>query len=187
MFRVEQAEEFGEIFEEAWQKAIGVQNFTRGQQALPGLIFDKTSHGGVSFTYCHYSARGEKDRAHLPARFNVRPALARVGPYLILSTTDGLAKDLIDAVNREDSRRPATATGAHSVVEIASGADIASLLAINRAELTRQSAVSSGIKPEQAEARLEANMALLRRLAGARLSITATPRGHEADLELRVQ
>jgi hypothetical protein len=90
IFKIDHAEEFGEVFEEAWQKAVGLANFTRGQSALPGLLMDKESHGGVPITYCYYSVRNEKDRAHLPARFNMRPALARVGPYLILSTTDAL-------------------------------------------------------------------------------------------------
>jgi hypothetical protein len=187
VFRVNHAEEFGEVFEEAWQKAIGLSNFTRGQQALPGLIFDRASHGGVQFTYCYYSVRNEKDRAHLPSRFNIRPALARVGPYIILSTTDALAKDVIDAVNREDARVPAARSNAHTVLEISNGADIAALLDTNRNELIRQSVVGSGAKLKQAEAQLDLTMALLKRLDRVQLSLSAAAPGQQADLELRLK
>lgn len=187
VFRADHAEEFAEMLEEAWQKAIGLSNFTRGQQALPGLIFDRTAHGGVPFTYCYYSARNEKDRAHLPARFNMRPALARAGPYIILSSTDALAGDVIDALNREDGRVPATRSSAHTLLEMSNGADIAALLTANRAELVRQSVVGSGKKPEQAEAEQKFNAALMERIAGARLSLTATAEGQQADLEVRLK
>jgi hypothetical protein len=182
IFRVDRnPEEFGELFEEAWQKAIGISNFTRGQQALPGLILDKSAHAGVPVTYCYYSPRDEKDRAHLPARFNVRPAIARTGPYLIVSSTDGLAKDVIDAVNREDGRMPASGSGTHTMFEITGPEEIAALLEANRAEMIRQSVVGKGEKPKAAEAEFERNLALLRRLAEARLSVG----GNSADLELR--
>ena len=188
IFRVaHDAEGFGEVLEEAWQKAVGLTNFTRGQSALPGLLMDKGAHGGVPITYCYYSARNEKDRAHLPSRFNMRPALARVGPYLILSTTDALAADLIDAVNREDGRAPAKKSDAHTVLEVTSGAAIAEMLRANRTEMVRQSVVSSGAKPEKAQAELDRNIAWLERIETARLSFAAGGVGHQADLEIRLK
>src|SRR5205085_2447156 len=90
-------------------------------QALPGLIFDRQNHGGVPFTYCYYSAREEKDREHLPSRFNLRPALARVGPYMVLSSTDTLAADVIDALNREDGRVSPAPSNARTLIEISHG------------------------------------------------------------------
>jgi hypothetical protein len=187
VFRVDRPEDFGEVFEEAWQKAIGITNFTRGQQALPGLIMDKATHGGVTFSYCYYSARNEKDRAHLPSRFNVRPALVRVGPYLIVSSTDGLAKDLIDALNREDGRLPATRPEAHTVLEVTGGEQIAALFEANRNELLRQAVVGKGKKPEAAAAEINANVALARMLDRVRLSIAQSAEGPRADLELRLK
>ena len=185
IFKVEQAEEFGEVLEEAWQKAIGISNFTRGQQALPGLIFDKASHGGVPFTFGYYSVRNEKDRKHLPSHFNLRPALVRVGPYIILSTTDSLAGDVIDAVNKEDGRTPANRSTAHSVLEISNGADIAALLGMNRNELVRQDVVGKGMKPEAAETQLELNMTLLKHFDRFRFSMSEKADGQQADFELQ--
>jgi len=187
VFRVDRPDDFGEVFEEAWQKAIGIVNFTRGQQAQRGLIFDKSVHRGVPFTYCYFSARGEKARERLPARFNLRPALARFGPYLILSTTDALAKDVIDALNREEGRAPSAPAGAHTLLEITDGSGIAALLNANRNALVRQSVVGSGASPQQAEAQLGLNMVLLQHLDRVRLSLSATPDGHQAGAELQLK
>lgn len=186
VFRVDRPEEFGEIFEEAWQKAIGIANFTRGQQAQPGIILDKATHAGVTFTYGYFSVRGEKDRNKLPARFNVRPALARTGPYFILSSTDHLARDLIDAVRREDGRTPPRASAAHTFVEIGSGGQIAALLEAHRASYLRQNVLSGGKKPEAAAKEFDNNIALLRRIAGATLSFTSAD-GQMAELTVRMK
>src|SRR5664279_2378148 len=51
VLRLKDPKRFGETVEEAWQKAIGLVNFTRGQQALPGLIIDKANQGAVSYTH----------------------------------------------------------------------------------------------------------------------------------------
>jgi hypothetical protein len=188
VFRADRAEDFGEVLEEAWQKAIGITNFTRGQQAQPGLIIDKGAHAGVAYTVAYYSARSEKDRANLPARFNVRPTLARVGPYMILSSTDQLARDLIDAVNKEDGRWPAPTAREHTVVEIASGAGIAGVLETNRGEFIRQNLMKSGARQAAVEAEFDRNLTLLRLLESARLSLRATDAGGQAaDLEVRLR
>jgi hypothetical protein len=186
VFRVKPApdkEDFGEVLEEAWQKAVGLTNFTRGQQALPGVLLDRETYGGVTFTYGAFSTRSQKDRAHLPSNFNYRPAIVRDGPYIILSTTDGLARDLIDAVNHEDSRQPARQSDTHTLVEVNSPAEIAALLNVNRSGMIRQSVLSKGQKPEQAALEFDRNVAWLDKLARARLSMT----GNQADLDLELK
>ena len=90
---------------------------------------------------------------------------------------------VIDAVNREDARVPASRSDAHTVVEVMSGADIAAILRANRGGMVRNSVVSSGAKPEKAQAQFDANIALLEKVAGARLNISAS----QADLELRLK
>jgi len=172
IFRIDNAEEFGDLAEEAWQKAVGITNFTRGQQALPGLIINRETHGGVTFTYSYYSSRSEKDRANLPVRFNMRPSIARAGQYLILSTTDGLAKDVIDAVNREDNRMPAVRGNEHTVLEFSSGEDLANLIPRN---------------PTDPKADSPATQAMLRQIDHARLSLAATAKGTEAKMEVRLK
>ena len=188
VFRVNDSEEFAEVFEEAWQKAIGLNNFTRGQQALPGLLLDRQTYSGVPFTYARFPSRHETDRAALPVRFNLRPALAHTGPYLILSTTDGLAKDLIDAVNREDGVRVSgPRADAHSIVEINGIAGIAELLRANQRQLVLASVLAKGEKPDAAAKELEQNLVWLDRLKTASLNFYATAAGHQADLDLELK
>jgi hypothetical protein len=179
--------DFGEVMEEAWQKAVGLTNFTRGQNAQPGVILDRQTYGGVTFTYGAFSARSEKDRAHLPSRFNMRPAIVRDGPYIILSTTDGLARDLIDAVNKEDGRTPAQAANAHTmphtIIDLTSPAEIAALLKVNKASMVRQSVLTKGTKPEVAAHEFDANTAWLDKLNRARLTVSADQL--DLDLELK--
>jgi hypothetical protein len=175
--------DFGEVLEEAWQKAVGLTNFTRGQNALPGVILDRQTYGGVPFTFGYFSPRAEKDRAHLPVRFNLRPAIVHAGPYIILSTTDGLARDLIDAVNKEDGRSPAQTSNTHTVLEVTSPAEIAALLQVDKASMVRQSVLTSGKKPEQAAREFDRNLAWLDKLNRAKLSIGAS----QVDLELELK
>ena len=51
--------------EEAWQKALGLVNFTRGQKAQPGLILDRVDHRGTPITVADSSAQDVPDRNHL--------------------------------------------------------------------------------------------------------------------------
>ncbi|MHC4628559.1 MAG: hypothetical protein ACYTDV_16400, partial [Planctomycetota bacterium] len=50
ILRLRDEEQFDEVAEEAWQKAIGLVNFTRGQQAMPGLIIDRPTHRDTKMT-----------------------------------------------------------------------------------------------------------------------------------------
>lgn len=177
------SDDFAEVMEEAWQKAVGLTNFTRGQQAQPGVIIDRQTYAGVPFSYGYFSARTEKDRAHLPSRFNMRPAIVHDGPYIILSTTDGLARDLIDAVNKEDGRTPARRSDAHSIVDVISPADIAALLNANRTGMVRQSVLTKGKKPEEAAHEFDQNIAWLNKVNRATLTFYSS----EADLDLELK
>jgi hypothetical protein len=176
-------EDFGDVLEEAWQKAVGLSSFTRGQSAQPGVVLERENYGQVRFTYGAFSTRAEKDRAHLPTRFNFSPALVRDGPYIIFSTTEGLAKDLIDAVNKEDARAPAAKSHAHTLLEVNSPEEIAALLNVNRSAMVRQSILSKGVKPQDAAREFDANTQWLNKLARARLSIASS----QADLELELK
>lgn len=144
------AEEFDEVAEEAWQKAIGLVNFTRGQQAMPGLIIDKPMHGDMKFTTAYFSTAGMEETTSLPTRFNIRPSLAVAGDHLILSSTDGLTHDLIDAVLAEESKTVKPLGGIHSVVEM-DGDEVAAILQANFEAMVRKNMVDKGNTEEEAE------------------------------------
>ena len=85
VLRMKHPKEFGEVFEEAWQKALGLINFTRGQQALPGMIIDRRTLGDVTYSIAYFRPPKGGDRSNIDSRYNARPALAMVGQWLVLS------------------------------------------------------------------------------------------------------
>ncbi|MBI4879863.1 MAG: hypothetical protein HY812_09435 [Planctomycetes bacterium] len=159
VLELDEPEEFAEVIEEAWQKALGLINFTRGQQALPGLIIDRVTHGDTRMTVAYFSSAGAEDRARLHQRFNFRPALALRGDHLILSSSEGLARDILDALDQD--ARQAPLAGADTLIEL-DGGQLASLLEANHATLVRQNMIEKGHTMEEAEAEVSTFIALAR-------------------------
>lgn len=190
IFRMKEPEKFFEVLEEAWQKALGLINFTRGQQAQPGLIMDKGFHGQVKYTVAYFSAKEQKDRKALDVRFNFRPTLARTGPFAILSSTEQLACDLIDALQKElkqsPSGQPLPLPGVHSVLELRPS-QIASLLRTNREILVRQNMVEKGNTRQQAENEIDMLITLLAAVQNLKLQISAPAEGTQATLKAKLQ
>ena len=170
ILRLRHPEQFNEVAEEAWQKAVGLINFTRGQQAMPGLIIDRPIQEKTKFTVAYFSTSGIDDKTNLDQRFNFRPALAMPGEYLILSSTDGLAKDLIDSLNREMEQTTKPLAGIHSLVEL-EGGQLASILQANRMTLVRGDMVKKGNTQEQSEAGIDMLISLVKFLKSVKLNI----------------
>ena len=187
VFRLRDPEPFGEVVEEAWQKAIGLVNFTRGQEALPGLIIDRPVQGDTKFTVAYFRPPQDADADGVHLRYNFRPALAMPGEYLILSSTEDLARDLIDALQKEAAGPAKRIPRTHSLVQI-DGARIASILAANRENLIRQNMVDDGHTREKAESDVDVLMSVMKYLNRVELSVTSNDgrTGAEARLELNV-
>lgn len=156
-------EAFHEVAEEAWQKAIGLINFTRGQKALPGLIIDKPIYEGTKYTIAAFAVADEPDKDAVDVRFNFQPALAVYGDHLIMSSTDALTRDLIDALAKESQQQVAPESGKHSLA-VVQGAALASILQANRGAMVRQSMVEKGTSRETAEQETDALLAAIRYL-----------------------
>ncbi len=141
---------FSTIAEEAWQKALGLINFTRGQQAEPGLIIDRRTHNDIKYTMAYFSAADEKDRDAVDVRFNFQPAIATAGDYLIFSSSDQLTRDLIDTLKTETGNQVKPVSGQHSLLQL-DGSQLASILDANRGVMVRQNMVEEGSTREEAE------------------------------------
>jgi len=176
-------ENFAEVVEEAWQKAIGLSNFTRGQQALPGVIIDRPVHSGIPFSAARFSSLGIKDRSKIDSRFNYQPSLAMVGDYVILSSTEGLARDLIDSVLRvtKDPARPLAP--AHSLLEF-DGKMLAAALEANRGTLAREEMLKEGAGAMTDSTSVDGWIDLANLLDSLRLKIGTQAAVNEAWLEL---
>jgi hypothetical protein len=178
-------EQFNEVAEEAWQKAVGLVNFTRGQQAMPGLIIDRPIHKETKFTLAYFSTSEIDDKMNLDQRFNFRPAVAMPGDYLILSSTDGLARDLIDALSHEMERTVKPLAETHSLVEI-EGSQLASILEANHKTLVQGDMVKKGNTQEQAEAGIDMLISLVKFLDSAKLGISVHEGLTQAHLEMKL-
>ena len=185
ILRLRDEEEFDEVAEEAWQKAIGLVNFTRGQQAMPGLIIDRPMHRDTKLTLSYFSTAGIEDKAELAQRFNIRPTLAMPGNYLVLSSTDGLARDLVDALNAEIEQKTNPLAETHSLIEI-EGGQLASILQANRDTLVRGEMVKKGSTQEEAEGSIDVLITISKLCERLELSIGMDEGTTEASLELKL-
>ncbi len=186
VLRLRNAEQFNEVVEEAWQKLVGLVNFTRGQQALQGLIIDRLFQGETKFTVAYFSTTGIEDKTTLDQRFNLRPALAMPGEYVILSSTDDLARDLIDALNQESERTAPPLAETHSLVEI-EGRQLAAVLGANRETLIRGDMVEKGNTREQSESGINMLLTLVELVDNVKLNIGAHGSLSQAVLRLKLQ
>ncbi len=184
ILRLRNPDKFAQVMEEAWQKAIGMVSFTSGQRAAPGLIIDRPSYDGVKYTVAYYSSAEEEDKTAAHQRYNFRPALARSGDYLILSSTDGLARDLMDALKRESAEPVKPLAQVHTLVEL-DAVQLASILRANRENLVRQNMVNDGNTREQAEIQMDSVMTALEYLGQAKLEGQIRDGRAHAVLELR--
>lgn len=178
VFRMRDPERFGMIAEEAWQKMLGLVNFTRGQKAQPGLIIDRLDHAGVRYSCAAFSHAEEKDRKNLDARFNFRPSVVHHRDYLIFSSTDGLANDLIDSFEKP---APKPLAGINTLLQI-DGTRLASLVEANRESMIRDNMVKKGQTREEAEKGVAALPAIARTLGTGTLRMGAPQRKIVAEL-----
>ena len=178
-------ETFSVVVEEAWQKAVGLINFTRGQQAEPGLIIDRPVYRGTKYTVACFTPSRERDKKALDVRFNFRPALAMPGNHLILSSTDALAEDIMDALSKEGPSPVKPGPSPHSLIEI-EGAQLASILAANRENLIRNNMVEEGNTREQAATEIDMLLAIVKHVSRVVLTVGADGGRSKASLEIRL-
>jgi hypothetical protein len=183
IFRLCHPQRFGEVVEEAWQKAIGLVNFTRGQQAQPGLIIDRLFQGDTKFTVAYFRPPQEGARLQIDPRFNFRPSLAKLGDYLILSSTEALARDLIDALKQEAAQPFKPLGGVHSLVEV-DATQVGLILDANRENLVHQNMLNKATTKQQAETRVDLLVSVMKYLGKAKLELTTQDGRPQADLEL---
>lgn len=185
VMRLRHPEQFGKVVEEAWQKAIGLVNFTRGQKAQPGLVIDRPVYKDVKYTVASFSPADANDKTKLDTRFNAQPTLAMPGKYLVLSSTDGLARDLIDVLGREAGQPVKPVARTHSVLDI-DGGQAVSILRANRETIVRGDMVKKGRSQQESEAGIDLLINLVRLVDQAKLSLGTDKDLTQARLTMRL-
>jgi len=176
---------FAPILEEAWQKAIGLVNFTRGQKAQPGLVIDRPVHRETKYTVAGFTTPGAGDPQDANVRLNVRPTLAMPGNYAILSSSETLARDIMDALAKESAAAPKQLAGVHSLLEL-SGTQLASILKANCRNLVRRNMVEKGHTLKQAQTEVDSLITLARTMSHMTLSVGADKARSKISLEIRL-
>ncbi len=186
VLRMKDPDKFGVVAEEAWQKAIGLVNFTRGQDAQPGLLIDRPVHAGVKLTSASFAPPQDSEKPDLPLRFNFSPSLARKGDFLVMSSTEGLARDCIDALGKETAAPPAPCADTNSLLEI-DGGRVCSILTANRENLIRQNMINEGRTREDAEGNIDLFLCIMQRLERAKLGLARNGARPEATLDVSLK
>jgi hypothetical protein len=105
---------------------------------------------------------------------------------LIVSSTDGLAEELIDAVQKEGASRPKPSQAAHSSLEI-DGAQLHAILVANREQFIRKNMVDKGNTREQAETETGFFLTALGCVDRAVLTLARENAHPQATLELKLR
>jgi hypothetical protein len=185
VMRLRHPQEFGEVVEEAFQKAIGLVTVSSGQRGVPGMIIDRPTYHDVHYTVAYFGAAAADARDRREARYQYRPSLVKVGEYLVLSSSESLAHDLIDTLKREMAEPVKPLGGVHSLVEL----DSVQLIAIadaNRKTLVRQNMAKNGISEVEAAAKYDLYTPLIKRLGQATLRIGTQDGQVQARLQLKL-
>jgi hypothetical protein len=175
---------FSAVVEEAWQKALGLLNFTRGQQAQPGLIIDRADHRGVKYSYAYF-AEPDNPESRSETRFNFRPALAMPGNYLILSSTDQLARDLIEAT-MSPAPEMAQLDDANTYLEVDFN-QLTKALGANREALIQQNMLKEGNTRQKAEDDVSVFLLLLQQIFQSGLQVGWGETSPWSELEIRFE
>ena len=111
------------------------------------------------------------------SRHNFSPSAAQVGDHFLLSSSVGLARDLIPAL-----KEPARPTDASILIE-ADGAELSSLVLENRTRLVMQNMLEKGNEKPRAESEIDFLARVLKTLGRGSLSALDTAN----DLRLRAE
>lgn len=141
----------------SFQSLIGFLNVVGAMDGQPPLDLESEKEEGVSLTFGTYAIdRDEKKIDQLPLQFNFSPTLAFRDQWMILSSTTGLARELI-AVDLN----PQEALLSNTAVQI-EGEAIVELLEENRQQIIAGNMISKGHTAEEAERELAGLLTWLR-------------------------
>jgi hypothetical protein len=164
-------EEFATRLKAAFQSFIGLVNLGAAQQKAPPLMLGSDSCEGVAILTSKFQAPAGARKKDEPihTRHNFSPTAAQVGNQFILSSSLGLAKDLIRAL-----KSPAPATDA-TLVAVADGPTLAGLLEENKDRLVMQNMLEKGNDKAKAEQEIGLLVKLVRYLGHADASVKDRP------------
>jgi len=141
-----------------YQKVIGLANVVGGMNGQPQMLLDSEEYQGIKMWHGKFLVEPNTDKQKAPIHYNFSPTCATVGNRFILSSTQGLARDLIDELKKPS----ATRTTSDLSAVVTDMAELAAILADNKEPLIAQSMLQEGSTREAATAQVTLLLDVLR-------------------------
>jgi len=175
-------EDFAVRLKAAFQSFIGLANLGAAQTKAPPLMLGSEECDGTSISTSRFHrSRGEaREPGPVNDRHNFSPSAVQVGDRFILSSSLGLARDLVAPM-----KEAGPATDATLLAE-ADGAELAALIGENRAKMVMRNMVAKGNDRARAEAEVDFLARLARALNRGSLSARDDADGVRFQLDFRI-
>jgi hypothetical protein len=166
-------DDFAQRLKVAFQSFVGLANLGSAQTKAPPLELLSETHEGVTLSTTRFmptpkSEPGAAADAPVHYRHNFSPTTAQVGPFFVLSSSAGLARDLVTQLKGSG---PDDRDGSGTFVAEADGQVLARLVDLNRGQLVLRNILDKGNDEERAKGEVELLAALIRYLGQARLGM----------------
>ncbi len=171
-------EEFATRLKSAFQSFIGLANLGAAQTKAPPLMLSSEECQGATISTAKFLPPGKAEAGEpVNARYNLSPSAVQVGNHFVLSTSLGLARDLVPALKAPVQNVDAT------LIAEADGATLANLLGRNRSRLITQNMLEKGNARPKAEGEIGLMIELVKYLGHASLKAQDRPDSTTIKLE----
>ena len=182
--------DFAQRLKVAFQSFVGLVNLGAAQSKAPPLELGSEEFEGVTIATSHFvlpkpTGNKETDKAPEPAaaepvhlRHNFSPSAVQVGDHFVISSSKGLARELVKAL-KAPAGKPEDAT----LVAEADGPTLATLIDLNKTRMAMQNMLDKGNDRRKAEDEIALIAALLRYLGHGRGTVQDAPDATRVGLE----
>jgi hypothetical protein len=158
LLQMKNPEDFGKQLLLSYQTAVGFFNVVGGMNGQPKSMLDVEEYQSTRIWRARFLEEGKIDRQAAPIQFNFSPACAQVGDRFILSSTVGLARDLVDEL-----KKPAAVKLTSSNFELAFDVQqLSAILADNKEPLITQNMLQEGHSRAEAATQIDLLLEVLR-------------------------
>jgi hypothetical protein len=165
--------DFSQRLKIAYQTLVAITNVDAVQKKAVPLELGSEEVEGITLATSRYVLPHAATAASVTPqqRYNFSPSAAHVGKYFILSSSAGLARDLIKELKAPGKTHSGTTQAQQTVAVEADGPELARLLELNRERMEMQTMLGSGATREKAQEQVNALLTVLHYLVHGRLAI----------------
>jgi hypothetical protein len=169
VFDLKKPDEFGKHMLLAYQKVIGLTNVVGGMNGQPQALMDMIEYQGVKISRATFLVEPKTDKKAAPIQSNFTPSCAQVGNRFILSSTVGLARELID-----EFKKPGTTKLTSDLTTLRIDMrQLAAILGDNKEPLITRSLLQEGHSRPEATSQVNLLLDVLQAVRTAGLSLKA--------------